>query len=362
MLSLLPRILGYKLFKKIGFPRMMPMNYTVSLLFECNSKCSTCNVWKKTSDRLTAEQYKKIFKKIGHSPYWITFSGGEPFIRKDIVEVVTTIYNVSKPKIINIPSNGILSTKIVEDVKKIATHCKKSNIVINLSVDGIGEEHDKIRGVPGNYQKVMKSYAYLQELKKDCPNLSIGIHTVISNFNVYNFSNIARTLLELNPDSYITEIAEERVELDNFNTDITPSMIKYKSAIDFLIHRIKNSDFTGLQRVTMAFRLEYYTLVKEILRDEKQVIPCYSGIASCQIAPNGDVWSCCIKAESFGNIIENNYNFKKIWFSDKMKKERESINNMECHCPLANAAYTNMLMDFPTLSRVFYRCFVKWWR
>ncbi len=360
MLSLLPKIIGFKLFKSIGLPHLMPINYTVSLLYECNSRCSTCNIWKKKSKQLTVEEYRKIFKKIGHSPYWITFSGGEPFLRKDISEIVTTIYDVSKPKIINIPTNGILTKKIIDSVKTIASHCKKSQLVINLSIDAIGKDHDDIRNVPGNYEKVIRTYKALKNLK--LTNLSVGIHTVISNYNVGNFSNISRTLMELDPDSYITEIAEERNELDTMNTKITPNMIKYSSAIDYLIHRIKNSNYTGFQKITMAFRIEYYDLVKKVLRDKTQIIPCYAGIASCQISPDGDVWSCCIKAKSLGNLVDNNYNFKKIWNSPEMALERLSIHKKECYCPLANASYTNMLMDIPTLKRVFYRSFIKWWR
>jgi hypothetical protein len=165
----------------------------------------------------------------------------------------------------------------------------------------------------------------------------------------------------LKPDSYITEIAEERIELDTMDADITPSLVAYRSAIDYLIHRIKNGKFKGMNKITQAFRIEYYNLVKKILRDKEQVIPCYSGIASVQISPEGDLWSCCIKAQSMGNLRQENYNFKKIWKNSKFNLERESIRNKECYCPLANASYTNMLMDFPTLLRVFYRSFIKWW-
>src|SRR5512133_3806441 len=100
MIELLPRLFFYYLMKKIGFPKLLPMNYTVSLLYTCNSRCSTCNIWKKSAKNLTVDEYKQIFKKIGHAPYWITFSGGEPFLRQDILEVVSTIYNVSRPAII----------------------------------------------------------------------------------------------------------------------------------------------------------------------------------------------------------------------------------------------------------------------
>ena len=359
MLELIPRIFIYKYFRKFGFPRIMPMNYTISLLYTCNSRCTTCNIWKKKSDDLTISEYKHIFKKLGKSPYWLTLSGGEPFLRKDIVEICMELYKYCKPKIINIPTNGLLTDTIVKNVKQIAEICSKSQIIINLSIDGIEEKHDEIRNIPGNYKKVINTYKKLKALEIN--NLAIGIHTVISKLNVEGFSAIANDLMQLQPDSYITEIAEQRVELDTMDSDITPDIISYCTAIDYLIHRIKNGKFKGMNKITQSFRIEYYNLVKKILRDKTQVIPCYAGVTSAQISPDGEVWSCCIKAESMGNLRDNDYNFKKIWFSKELKKERLSIKNKECYCPLANASYTNMLMHFPTLIRVFYRSFIKWW-
>jgi len=359
MISLFPRIIGYHLMKRLGFPRLMPMNYTVSLLYSCNSRCSTCNIWKKTADNLSVEEYRKIFKKIGHAPYWITFSGGEPFLRNDIVEIAKTIYEVSRPRIINIPSNGILTKSIVERTEQIIKACPKSQIIVNLSIDGIEDQHDQIRNVPGNYKKVLNTFQQLKKLKYK--NFSVGIHTVISKFNVDTFPSIANFLMQLHPDSYITEIAEERVELGTIGSDITPSVLSYKSAIDYLIHMIKNDKFKGMNKITMAFRIEYYNMVKRIMRDRKQIIPCFSGLASAQISPEGDVWSCCIKANPLGNLRKMNYDFRQIWHTPEAELERRSIHKKECWCPLANASYTNMLMDLPTLVRVFYRSFIKWW-
>lgn len=359
MLSLLFRIPLYWMMKYLGFPRLLPMNYTVSLLYTCNSRCNTCRIWKKKAHNLTVDEYKRIFRSVGRSPYWITFSGGEPFLRNDIVEVVKGIYQVSRPRIINIPTNGLLVSTIVEKTAAIAEACPKAQIIINVSIDGIDTQHDEIRNVPGNYKKAVSTFHKLKALK--LKNLSVGIHTVISRFNVDNFYSVANELMRLEPDSYITEIAEERVELDTIGLDITPTKVSYKSAIDYLIHRIKNGKYKGMNKITMAFRIEYYNLVKAIMRDEKQVIPCYSGVASCQISPDGDLWSCCVKAKPLGNLRKNHNNFRKTWFSTAGALERRSIHKGECWCPLANASYTNMLMHIPTLLRVSYRSFIKWW-
>jgi sulfatase maturation enzyme AslB (radical SAM superfamily) len=307
---------------------------------------------------MTLPEWRQVFRSIGRSPYWITFSGGETFLKKDMVDIVNTSYDICRPQIVNIPTNGIQTNTIIESVSRICEHCKKSQIIINLSIDAIEEMHDQIRGVPNNYKKVITTYHKLRKL--DHKNLSIGIHTVVSKFNIDSFSTIANTLMNYNPDQYITEIAENRNELKNMSLDITPDIVNYRGVADFMIHRLKNSPIEKrMNRITQAFRLEYYQLVKKILHHKKQVLPCYAGITSCHISPDGEVWNCCIKAKSIGNLREKKYNFNNIWKSKKAKVERKKIKDEKCYCPLANVAYTNMLMDFQILWRVFYRVFIK---
>jgi MoaA/NifB/PqqE/SkfB family radical SAM enzyme len=87
------------------------------------------------------------------------------------------------------------------------------------------------------------------------------------------------------------------------------------------------------------------------LLERTQVIDCYAGWASCQVGPNGDVWSCCIRAESTGNLRDTGYDIAPIWFGEEMARMRRSIANKECACPMANASYANMLLHPPTLAR-----------
>jgi MoaA/NifB/PqqE/SkfB family radical SAM enzyme len=285
--------------------------------------------------------------------YWFTLSGGEPFLRGDIVEICRSVHDNCKPIIINIPTNGLLCDVIPGKVEEILEVCPRSQIVVNVSMDGVGKQHDEIRGVRGNFERAIKTYEALRSLNRD--NFELGIHSVISVFNVHEIPSIHGKLRELNPDSYITEIAEERVELDTVDADITPCLEDYVKAVDYLSEYIKNNKWFGISKLTQSFRIEYYNLVKNALREKRQVIPCYAGFASAQIAPDGDVWTCCIRAESLGNLRDMDYDFRKVWFSEKANKFRASIKAEECYCPLANASYTNMLCNFRTLAKVGWR-------
>jgi MoaA/NifB/PqqE/SkfB family radical SAM enzyme len=331
----------------------LPVNITVSVSYRCNSRCKTCNVWLLPNDDLDLEEWDRVFQSLGRAPYWFTFSGGEPTLRKDLPEMVASAHRHCHPGIINIPTNGIQHKVIPGRVERVLQAAPKSEVIINLSLDGVGKKHDEIRGVRGNWSHALSTYAGLQALKTRYSNLTVGVHTVISNFNVAFFPELCEYVQrELKPDSFITEIAEERVELDTVGLGITPTAEKYTVAIDALLESMREQRLTGVAEVAQAFRREYYELVKRTLREHRQVIPCMAGVASAQIAPNGDVWTCCVRAQSMGNLRDHDYDFGAVWRTGKAAQLRRSIKAGECYCPLANAAYTNMLMHGPTVTRV----------
>ncbi|MCA9993271.1 MAG: hypothetical protein KDE29_19930, partial [Anaerolineales bacterium] len=127
----------------------------------------------------------------------------------------------------------------------------------------------------------------LLELQKGLPNLTIGIHSVISTFSVGHLDELIAYADQSGADQFITEIAEPRVELDTVGLPITPDKEAYAEAIDRLIAYVESKRFRGMARFTEAFRVEYYKLVKRILDEKDQVIPCYAGWASAQIYADG---------------------------------------------------------------------------
>jgi MoaA/NifB/PqqE/SkfB family radical SAM enzyme len=273
-------------------------------------------------------------------------------MRKDTADMALAAYKHCRPSVITIPTNGILTRRIIDQVDRLCAGAPKATIGLNLSLDEVGEHHDEIRMVPGNWNKAMKTWTELKVLQKQHKNLVLTNHTVISNYNIDRFFEIYAGLEFLKPDSYITEIAEERVELDTIGWEITPMAEKYGPIADFLSQKARERPVTGFAKITQAFRAEYYQLAKQILYEHRQVIPCYAGWSSCQIAPNGDLWSCCIRAESVGNLRENDYDLRHIWRGEAIANLRASIYRGECDCPMANASYVNMLLHPPTVAKI----------
>jgi MoaA/NifB/PqqE/SkfB family radical SAM enzyme len=350
VIGALLRAPAYRLMHAFGFPIARPLNITVSTTYRCNSRCLTCNVYERPVDELGAEEWDRAFRSLGRSAQWFTFSGGEPFVRKDLVEIVESAYRRCRPKVVNIPTNGTFTDRVVEGVTHLASALKGTRLVINVSLDAVGERNDVIRGTKNDYLLATETFRRLKAIGAD--NLTVGIHSVVSRFNVGEFPEIAVRLMALGPDQYIAEPAEERLELQTVETGITPSAEAFWAAMAPVESRLRQRRDDGLPALTRALRLVYYRLARETMRRKEQIIPCYAAIASAHLAPNGDVWGCCTKATPIGNLRATGFDFDAIWRSDAARKERKSIKNRECACPLANAAYTSMLCHVGSLARV----------
>lgn len=344
----------YQFFRAVGYPKMLPMNYTFLISTLCNSRCLTCNIWKQRHDDLTLDEWKGVFKSLGKSPFWVTVSGGEPFLQEHLAEMVIALDKICQPAIINIPTNGLLVGRIKAQTTKMLDKTKTPQFIINLSLDGVGEVHDRIRGVPGNFTKVMQNYRNLKKIQKKHPNLTVGFGTVVSNHNIDEVKNVFDLVFKLEPDQYVTEIAEERVELDTVGLPITPSYKKYAPVIDYLVEKMKRYKFSGIGRISRALRLQYYQFVKDWLKGGR-LLPDYAGFASCEISSYGEVWPSCIKGEKMGNVKEVDYDFTKVWFSKKADRIRANIKRHGSSYPLANAFYSSALHHFPTLAKAGWR-------
>jgi MoaA/NifB/PqqE/SkfB family radical SAM enzyme len=334
-----------------GWPRLLPINVVVSTNFRCNFRCLTCNVYDRKVKELTAEEWERVFRSMGDAPTWMTFSGGEPFIRGDLPDIILSAVRHCQPAIVNIPTNGWYVDRVLAGVEKICTTSPDTQLVINLSIDHhVPERHDTIRGAPGSWPRLMDTYTGLRAL--NLPNLTVGVHTVVSDQNEEDFPAIARELAKLGADSYIAEPAEERVELQTLETGITPQSQRFATAAAAVleVEEAANGAVAGMAR---ALRGEYYERVVRLLDGDAEAMPpCHAGFLSVHVVADGDVWSCCVLARSFGNLRDADFDFPTVWFSEKAEEFRAWMRERHCACPLANAAYTSLLAEPASAARI----------
>ena len=366
-LMLFNKVMGYKASRHGLCKTPMPITLTYSITNMCQSRCKTCYIWRVYLDNpelkkkeLRIDELEKIFQSMGHL-FFFNISGGEPYLRKDLVEIVDLACKYLTPGVIHAPTNA-LAPKVIEKRTIEILEVMKENkhevpFTIKPSFDGVGNKHDEIRGVKGNFEKVLDTVARLKEIQKDYLNLHVNLGTVISNFNVDDIVEIADYAHTLDVDSYINEIAEQRSELFTLNEPITPPAEKYERAIEYFSTEIRKDIKykSKLSRYTQSFRLVYYDLVVRTLREKRQVLPCYAGISNVHFNPYGEVWACCILGyeKPMGDLRAVNYDFKKVWHSKQANEVRKYIKDGNCYCPLANQAYSNILCDFRSMLKVF---------
>ncbi len=147
----------------------------------CNSHCKTCFYHDELNSNrdMSFEEIKKMSETAPpFDKLWI--SGGEPFMRKDLVEIIKLFYDNNHARVVNLPTNGLLTNRIVEGVGRLIEECPELEIHLNFSLDGLGKTHDEVRGVPGNFRATIRTMEITREKFRHHPLLHQNVATVIT--------------------------------------------------------------------------------------------------------------------------------------------------------------------------------------
>ena len=358
-----PYMFDYRMNRWFGRKKFNPMTITYSVTAACQSRCKTCQIGAmfcqdptRPQKDLKLDEIEKIFKSM-KPVYFFNMSGGEPFMRDDLPEIVELACKYLKPRVVHTPNNAILSEKIIKNTEKIIQIVRKYDpsvpVTVKPSIDGVGDKHDEIRGVKGNFKCLLKTIDGLKKLEEKYDNFHLELGTVISNFNINDLDEIEDFVHSLGVESYRNEVAECRTEFFNLEDEITPPAEVYQKLIKDFARKVEDNigKKKKLARTTEAMRVVYYDLAGKILAEKRQVIPCYAGVSNVHINYDGGVWPCCVLGyeQEMGNLRDYDYDFQKLWYSDKAFEVRKYIKEKNCACPLANQAYSNELMHIPTL-------------
>lgn len=360
-----PNLVQYRMNRWFGYQNISPITLTYSVTAACQSKCKTCQIGAmfcqdpaRAQKDLALDEIEKIFKTM-KPVYFFNLSGGEPFMRKDLPKIVALACKYLRPRVVHTPTNAILSERIIENTEKIINivreYDKTVPFTVKPSIDGVGELHDEIRGVKGNFKKLLHTIDGLKKLEEKYDNFHLELGTVISNYNIDYLDEIEDFVHSLGVESYRNEVAECRTEFFNLGDPITPPAEVYQKLIKEFARKVEENiaKKKKLAKTTEALRVVYYDIAAKILEEKKQVIPCYAGVSNAHINYDGGVWPCCVLGyeKQMGNLRDYDYDFRKLWNSREADEVRKYIKKKNCACPLANQAYSNILMDFPSLWR-----------
>ena len=348
-----------KVLKRMIIPKGDPMQFIFFITARCNLFCKHCfyaDSLNKATNELRLDEYEKISRSM-KDLLWISFTGGEPFLRKDIHQIAEFFYKNNHPHIFSINTNGVLKDLTLTGVERICAACPKTTVIIYVSLDGMEETHNRIRGIPNGFQKSLEVVREIKKLKKRFKNLNVSIITTINAINQHEMKELALYLMnEVKPDNISVNMIRGKPRYTSLGE------VNLKNYFDFTkiqqqgwnSGNLKYFNFWGKMFVQKK-ELMQKKLIATIYKERKYAgVPCLAGSISGVMSEEGDVFPCEVLTEKIGNIRDVNYDIRKLWYSKKADELRDFIKNTNCHCTYECAMTTSVLFNPKQLMKSFF--------
>ena len=329
----------------------------------CNARCRHCLLAgiDPGKDQLTLEEIEKVSRSMDDFLFLLP-TGGEPFLRPDLAEIVAVFHRNNRVQNVGIPTNGSLTERVVETTRKILKTCPDLDLMVDVSLDGIGKDHDEIRGFPGLFEKATATFRELKKLEKEYPRFTSTIETTVSAYNdaklieMYDyFTRVlgADTLFTLLTRGKPMEEASKYFNIENYE--------RYARAME---EGLRKRELKGYARFPLADlinakRIIRHRIIARVIRENRMILPCQGGTLGAALFANGDVLPCELHADlTLGNVRETGYDFRKIWFGEKARAARRKISESKCFCTYECFLTLNILFNprmYPLILREYLR-------
>lgn len=309
---------------------------TYVMTYRCNSRCVSCDIWKDagpvetelTLPELTA--FVESSQRLAHLRY-VNLTGGEPFLREDIVGIARFFLARYPALELAIPTNGLLVTKTLRKLEEILEGHDPARVAMGISLDGIGPTHDRLRGIPGNFEKCVE---LTRALTARWPTMRVGLGMTLS---PDNFEELAR-VYELAQDlkvGFTTRFAQVSFYYHNEqpaqeqSPGWTPEL-KVRAHQALLALRDRRFADAGVFAKTVDPAYAFLTEAVERTFNPERTHACYSGTHSFFLDPFGNVYPCIMLSARMGNVRETS--FDALWAAEPARAVREGIAARRCNC------------------------------
>jgi MoaA/NifB/PqqE/SkfB family radical SAM enzyme len=261
----------------------------------------------------------------------VRITGGEPFMRPDMGEVINRIETAARPRMIHITTNGTLEKNIIEAMK-VASQARK--IHIKLSIDAIGGRHDELRGVAGTFEKVWSTLEALIALREQS-GFHLGVNCTIADpDDLEGYYTLKERLRKKNVPVYgvIASAAENALysKKEMVDPDKSLSLQKvFSPAVLEAFFERHRADTRSNPNIfeKVADRYHMRGLRNRLLKNiHSPHPPCVALSSHMRILPNGDIPVCLYDGTVIGNLYRQS--LRDLWFSNKViEQKRLSVRN-----------------------------------
>lgn len=299
----------------------MPTDVSIITTYRCQMRCKMCNIWENPTDRkqeITPEDLEILpsFK-------FVNITGGEPFVRNDLEELVEVMYKKSDRIVIS--TSGWHTKKILKMAERFP------NIGIRVSIEGLSQKNDDLRGREGGFDRGLKTLLGLKEMGVT----DIGFGQTVSNRNSGDLIPLYQLSKELGME-FATAAFHNSYYFHRDDNHIHEKETVINDFHELIERLLKENNPKAWFRAFFNLGLINY------INDGKRMLPCQAGTANFFIEPYGDVYPCNGLEErywkkSMGNI-RNVDTFEELWFSDAAREVRQLVNTCPKNCWMVGTA------------------------
>ena len=341
-----------KVLKNVYFNKDEPISIVHFVTNRCNARCSFCFIDFKNPEifegELKLEEIEKLTKTLGNSILNVNLTGGEPFARKDLIEIAELYIKNTTIQSIYVTTNGSLPDRVERFAKELSKKYPEIELSFQISIDDLPEEHNKVRKINNLFESCIETFERLKKIPgKINPVISITV-THENCENIEKFYNFLKT--DCNIDSikctivrdegvYKTPVDKKKKILEAY-TWLTDNIAKDKKN-----KTIQNYNLKSLQgRLHNAKDKISWGLTKKTYMDPKYISPCHAGSLFGIINAKGFVYPCeILENKLLGKLRENDMDFMKIWRNQITKETKKFILKSKCNCSYECALTYNIL-------------------
>jgi MoaA/NifB/PqqE/SkfB family radical SAM enzyme len=292
---------------------------------------------------MTFAQIEKVSRTMPPiTDLWL--SGGEPTLRGDVSQIIDMFVANNGVNRVIIPTNGLIKSRVFDIVDRALANNPSIDLYLNVALDGYGETHDRIRGVPGNWQKTLDCIESLYPLKsKYTTRLRLNVNTVVCVANYTEIEMLSEFMWENYKldGQYFNIVRGETLVGDQIKQvppEVLPAMYAHVARLtkrygdrmfaddDASKRFVKNTAYVG--SITTHYRTQHANFQKST----PWPFPCTAGETTAVIDYNGDVRACELR-EKFATLSDFDYDFGALWSTHARDTELAAIDGgKSCWC------------------------------
>ncbi len=306
---------------------------TICVTSVCNARCATCFYWQnlnRPDDDMTLDEWRRVAATVP-PVRGLQISGGEPTLDPDLVEKVALFVKDSQTTLA-LPTNGIKTPQIVERVAEIATRFPENRLIVGVSLDGPAAMHDKIRGVPGNFDRCLETLAALHALKREHPNLRLTTLTTLMADNADATPDLLRDLAAGGQVDFVTvEPLREQTPEENLEPPSLAQMTRIHELVIEINTRLLTERHPREMPSIVSHLVELFRAQRVVRTTGLLDFDCQAGGITGVLDSNGDVRLCEL-LDPAGNVRESGHDWRTVWTSARASTQRDLIRTRACSC------------------------------